>query len=405
MTLLRSFGFIGIASILTWMVALVALAVGWRHKRRGVLLVAALVIALAGLGLATLNSHYVSAIEPDRSQYIERGLQLQAELGEAADKADEVGKDGKEEDGKEEPAAPNAEPAYKQAGKKQRDEGKHQKIEAFEAVAAPEEEVYSGPKMSETEVTRANRYDRLNLLFARLVPWLAAGLIALDLLLRFNPVLGKVASASARGAPCISVPQGALHQHLEDRVRRGESFIYFGEQDLFPEGVLHRLHLWKWRLKPLPRLLYDADSGGMEDWKNGERAACSGDVPVASGPQPPNLPSFRSSNHPPISDSGFVFDGVWFARYAFVVRGRDASDRLLAELLEYLRQRRVPRAAAFRTVGIVWDFPQPIPPETVEELEFLAADTNFRLVVHAVPQVDGTALVTDSAGSTGVDEA
>jgi len=388
MTLLRSFGFIGMTSILVWVAALVVLAAGWRHKRRSVLLVVGLVVSLVGLGLATLNSHYVSLIEPDRSAYVQRGLELQTQLGDAADKAkaEKEAKAAAKEKGAEPVVEAKAPPperkgepayAYKQAGKQSRDEGKKQDVDTFKAVVEPaaEEREAEGPKMSEIEVIRANRYDRINLFFARLVPWLAAGLIALDLLLRFNPVMGKVASAFARRIPRIEVPSADVREYLAHHVRRGESFIYFGECDPVPEGVLHRLHLWKWRLCKLPRLLYSADAGRVEEWKDGRM----GSAPDGQGGSSTH-PSIQSSNVA-VSDSQFVFDGVWFARYAFVVDGREASERVFAALLDYLRQRRVPRAAAFRTVEVVWDFSEPLDPSTLEEMEFLAADTNFRLVV------------------------
>ena len=348
MTLLRSFGLVGMTSILAWMAALVVLAVGWRHKRRSVFLVAGLVVALAGLGLAELNSLHVSAIQPDRSAYILRGHEHQAEVAEAAAKA-EAEKLGKEEaEAPAEPEEPKEKPAYdyRKGGKRKRDAGKRREVVGLKAMAEPEQKDDGVFRMSETEVTRANRYDRINLFFARLVPWLAVGLIVLDYLLRFNPVVGRMASAMARGKGALQVhspEEGTLNEYLEARVRRGTSFIFFGSGDPFPEGVLHRLHVWKWRLKPLPRMLHDPDAHEF--------------------------------------DSEFAFDCVWFARYALVVAGREPSERLFGDLLGYLRQRRVPRAAAFRTVDVVWDFAEPLPPETVEEMEFLAKETNFRLVL------------------------
>ena len=56
---------------------------------------------------------------------------------------------------------------------------------------------------------------------------------------------------------------------------------------------------------------------------------------------------------------------------------------MLSGLLEMLRMRHHTRASAWRTVHVVWDLPEPMPSETVEELVFLCREANFKFVAIA----------------------
>jgi hypothetical protein len=368
-----------------------------RSAKRTRLYAYALLVSLLAFLLAKVNSHNISNIQIDRTEQLEEMHRKQAEAREAEEKAkeeeekaaerkraavrfveeteeeakDRAGKGPKEgephekeakDEAKEEARGDNEKAkeerrlAYREHGKQERAEGKKRKLEEIQEVVETKEEV-SVRMMPEADVIAADRFDRVNLFFARLTPWLALVLVCLDYLSRFNktfghyfplPIAGRVVDSlfpKTHSVHLMSPPTGkdTLKRYLEDAVRKGENFIYLGPTDLWEEPQLYRIWLRRRKLWPLTKLTY-------------------GSVDA-------------------LDDSDFIFDSAWFRRYCFVVTDDEAAKKLVSDLLEYLRMRRIPRAAAWTTVQVVWRFEEPLANETIEELLFLSKETNFKLVV------------------------
>lgn len=341
------FGVTGLASVAAWALALVLLGAFARSRRRTRAYLIAFALSLLGFVLARVTSANISAIEIDRS------------AEEAALRAVQAG--AAEGTGAREPAgaaaAPAEEPAYayRKAGKQKR-EAEAAPAVAPEAAPMPEEaDASAARRLPEADVLRADRYDCMNLFCARLVPWLALALLAYDYLSRFNrtrgylppiPLAGRLLDACFPKTHAVHLQvsdPAALRAHLADLVRKGETFIYLGESDPFAAvAELPRWSLGRLRLRPLAKL---------------------------------------AVSEPGFPTSEFILDSAWFGRYFFVVTEGAAMRRLIADLVGYLRRRTGPRAAAGRTVNVVWHYPAPIHPATLEALVELCRETNFKLAV------------------------
>ena len=256
--------------------------------------------------------------------------------------------------------------AYRERGKREREAGKTRKLDEIEELQAVGEQM-SARAMPEADVIRADRLDRLNLFFARITPWLALLCVAYDYLSRFNrttgylaplPVACRLVDSLFPKTHVVRVPAsqtGHLRRHLEDVVRKGETFLYFGDADPWDEPQLHRLWISHYRIGhhrfwPLAKLSYDSPET--------------------------------------MADSTFILDGAWFGRYCFVVTDAALARDLVEAMTAYLQSRRVPRAAAWRTVHVVWAFDEPLPDDVLAELASLCRETNFKLVV-ALPEAPG----------------
>jgi hypothetical protein len=82
-------------------------------------------------------------------------------------------------------------------------------------------------------------------------------------------------------------------------------------------------------------------------------------------------------------DDEFVFESVWFHRYALMIIGRSEAEQRLAGLLAFLEQRRQTHAATRRTVHVVWDFDTAPTAETLTKLGELCREASYKLVVTA----------------------
>ena len=231
------FGAVGLASIAAWAAALALLALGARHRRRQYGYLAALGIAALALVLAHINSRAVSAIATDRTEELQaaRARQRQARAAETATSGPRFAEDPA-------PVDDPAVPAYRLAGKQQRESGKKQPLVANETepttAATPARRV-----MKEADVVRANRLDRYNLLAARSTLGLVLLLVLWDYVARFNrtfeswwplPIGGKwldALSHKSHSVFLVSPPERFCRELLERVVRRGETFIYCGATD------------------------------------------------------------------------------------------------------------------------------------------------------------------------------
>jgi hypothetical protein len=393
----NTFGLAGLASCVAWAAAAVGLLAGLMSQRRFQIWLAAAGLAALGLALAAVTSENIRSIEIDRSPDVlaaeeagkkaaqeklrSRAAGIRFAEDTAADQADVAGVSVAEEQGAYERAVEERLakiPSYRSRGKQRRSaKGNDADDDATPPQAAgatageqatsdaATDEKPAGRMLPESQLLVADRYDRIN----RGVAWsllsLAVGLVGLEYLRRFNTTFDAVwplplAGTWIDGAFAKSyvvddaLPPAASHDLLPDflaqSVRKGESFILFAESDPLPEQ------------DALPRL--------------------------ALGPLAWNLPkqTFGVADvqaDPAVAD--IVFESAWFGRGAFVLAGdASAADDVLAGMVAILVRRHRCRAAARRTVNIVWALPQTPAADTLDELRFLCPQMNLRLIV--VPQ-------------------
>lgn len=338
-------------------------------------------IALAAFLLGEWNSSNVSAIETDmtavqqeldakraeRQQMEEArrrrqaaGMPVTAEMS-GADKAELEAAGADDEEGAYERAADAAvttEPRYRQQGKQRRDPSRID--ESIDLPPMPgedggaAEDAAPARLLPQADVARANRWDRLNLALTRWAPWAALVLLLVDYLYGMSRTIGTRVPlpVSHRAidalfdksmATWITGDRGVVAPLLTEIVRKGETFIYLGPDDpLAGRASLPRLGNWL----GLGKLTLDAD-------------AAAGRAEV-------------------------VFESAWFNRLCIAIAcGADSPDRLLGALVEALSMRRVPKAAARRTVSLVWDLHDPPTAAQVDMLGHLCRRANFRLIVRA----------------------
>ncbi len=353
------FGVVGIASAVAWGGALLLLAAFARSRRRTRAYLAAFALSLLGFILARINSHNIGEIEIDREPVGGASLPREPLVGGASlareDLPKPVGGASLPRENAPDAGAPKEgpSPAYREAGKQKRDEGAKLKPSDLTAVGE-EADVSVARRLPEADVIRADAYDRLNLFFARLVPWLALGLVCLDYLSRFNrtvgylppiPIAGRAVDALFAKSHAVHIQTAdpaAVGRYLRDLVRKGETFICLGEGDPVPGDALPRWAFGKWACRPLRKIALTGEG---------------------------------------FPTSEFVLDSAWFGRYCFTAASPELARGFVADFAKYLDSRTRPHAAARRTVNVVWHFPEPIPDDVLRTLAALCRETNFKLVV------------------------
>ena len=365
------FGPVGIASIAAWLLALAMALLFILYWRKSKVCTAALVLAIAGLGLSLINSDNVSAIRIDFSQELlaaqQRADREAAEEEQPAkpDEADALQEAKRAEAAEKAPADDELQGDYRRRGKVERDEGKTvtEKINT-ESTGTEDRPVQQNVRtMKMHEVEQANRFDRLNLFCARWTLYLTVLLVVVDYFRRFNkpfesymplPLGGRLVDSLFPKSHTVCARGDARRwkQFLLRAVRKGETFIYFCRED--PSLPAAQRPSLPAALKRLPRF-----------------------VPV-----PWRLEKVTCTNGSGDFDDEFLFESAWFGRYCFVLTG-DGPPALarLNGLADFLELRRQTRASAAHTVNVLWDLDSPIPEDTLDRLLPLCRETNFRLIL------------------------
>lgn len=352
--LFEYFGLTGALSAVVWLASGFILVSAVSRGRKTRRYWTALGVAVAGLLLARLNSYHVNQIRYDQTEEIRAGRELGQSLAAQASGTN-VTSDLADPGLVLTHANAGAEKhSYRDGGKVEREGGKQLGEEVAGVETKPEQEP-SYRTMKAEDVHRANHYDKVNLLCARFMLWLALLLVVLDYLCRLNstfdayfplPLASPWLDAAIPKTFSVRLDAGERERvkgGLEQAVRKGETFVYFGKAD-------------PWRRDTLPRVALL----GRELWPLG-KLRCSVDGEPFVG--------------------AYVFESAWFGRYCFIVEGADLSLQWLAGLERFLIRRQAVRAMARRTVNVVWDLDERIPEERLEELVFLCRETNHRLIV------------------------
>lgn len=369
------FGTIGIASVACWLAAGLLMLLYVAGLRRSLVAWPALAAAVAGLVLGNINSNNISDIKIDQSadlqaarERAEKEKQEEESAGTEEDPGAEDDVGTNEEEGSDEPApdtdvpeeeeaAPPREHAYRQGGKVARTAGK-EADEKFDLGAGMQDQplIANVRMMKDYEVAHANRLDRVNLFFVRLTFALAVLAVTVDYLRRFNLTFGALFPLPL-GGPTIDAffpkthmvcvgrrRKGAWKRFLKRVVRKGETFIYLGDDDPHRARRLGRLPL-------LPKSVWPLDKITRSD---GDREF----------------------------DDETLFESAWFGRGCFVIvdDGPRASD-LLTGLADFLQLRHATRASARHTVNVIWNLPALPPENTLARLAALCPETNFKLLM------------------------
>lgn len=424
-TLWKTFGITGFLSAVASAAAIVMLLKGLGPRRFNAWLRASLLAALA-VGLAGITSSSIRSIEVDRSaeqlaaeaagakavQEKLRGRAANVRFAEdtAVDQADVAGVTAAEEEGAYERAvAEQLEkiPAYRRGGRKERSAKKPAKDKAAEKDAAPEEEE-SKPdaadlqaaaeaseenvqKLPEAELMVADRFDRLNRGLTWSVLAIAVGLVSCEWLRRFNttfdavwplPLAGTVVDGATPKDHVVASPKGQrLADFLSLAVLKGESFIVFATDD--PLGGRNRLdrfaidqliarlppqvkRLLQWQLPSRWSLL--ARWRLPDQWRPSVQLT----LPVRS------YTAAELVADPSLAET--VFESAWFGRSGFIVLDGPEAAVVLASFADALERRRHCRAAARRTLNLVWALPVAADAAVADRLERLATATNVRWI-------------------------
>jgi hypothetical protein len=310
------------------------------------------------------NDTAVSQPVPDESPAV---LDLSDESTINVSPADDSAPDGaKLEDEKSEDERPEGKAAdegkpsryaYRQQGRVRRTEGMTVEEKISIGNDTEDQPLAANVRvMKMHEVAHANRLDRLNLFFARLTLSLAVLVVAVDYLRRFNMTFRSLCPLPVGGplidsffpktrTVCLRAPGKRTWRKLLRRiVHKGETFIYFGEDDPYAASQLGRIPLIPKGVWPLEKITRSADSREFDD--------------------------------------EFLFESVWFGRYCFVIldKGGLAAD-LLGALSDFLHLRHASRASARHTVNVIWNLPAALSEDTLARLAALGPETNFKLLV------------------------
>jgi len=380
-------------AVFVWAAILGALAIvaAWAWKRHELpFAFAILLLATGAFALGRWNSDNVSRIMEDRSAELAAARQRQVEARRAEarklrsraasirfveddpdDAMDAAGYSEEElarlqADAKS--AAP-AEPAYRRRGKRKRDPNQ---IDANVPLPEGTGEMAEVPlprirRLPGADYVLANQLDLLNRFAIWLTLVMAMLVAGIEYLRRFNRTFGSILPLpiACRAIDAIwpktravllvqaGSAKRAVRDYLDCVVSKGESFILISADDPWPRrDKLPRLELLPgvWPLRKIIKRLDD---------------------PTCAG--------------------GFVFESAWYGRYGFVLQTASLDKPLRALLdgmLEMLRMRHHTRASARRTVHVVWDLPEAMPRETVEEMVLLCREVNFKFVAIARDESD-----------------
>jgi len=436
------FGLVGFLSIVAWVTASVVLArhlrsvMSLRTRKFWI----AFLAAVLGLLLANMNSVRVNKIQVDHSADIaaqaerqkrreaqaeaeakaqaeaeagisteQKDAELDEEIQAAAESSGEAAAEMTEPEKPEEPeeaeepagekseyekAAEEETPvyAYQQKGTVEREKGKKVRDKALEGATEVDDAGKSEARtMLSIDVHRAKHIDRFNMMLAKIAFWLAFASVAVDYGSRFNrtfgnyyplPVACRVIDAlfpKRLSALVQEAKPEAVVAFLEHVVRKGETFLYFGNTD--PWGgrehgparlVIEDPFPW---LQRKTRELVEHTGVPRDSWP--------GWLTAAIRKRDLHLFPFRrvvcGETHEDLT-SNFVFESAWFGRYCFSVVGAERARNWLADLQAFLMRRQTVFASTRRTVNVVIDLETPLPEGRMEELVFLCKETNHKLL-------------------------
>ncbi len=247
--------------------------------------------------------------------------------------------------------------AYQAEGKKTREPSRRRTDTPPEASSLEQAKAEATVRtLPPAQHIQANRLDRANLFISRGAIWVAVLMVLVDGLRGFNrtfggthpvPIASRLTDALSPKARTVYLrtrDAAVVRRYLATAVRKGETFLYFGDADPFGGESVKRIAVL--------------------------------DRPVAW----PVRPLAHNAAEPPVGPR-FVFESAWFGRYSFVLIGLDLGEALLRDLVGFLQRRHRSGAAARQTVHVVWHLDVAVPAELLTELAYVGPAANFKIVL------------------------
>lgn len=218
------------------------------------------------------------------------------------------------------------------------------------------EEVDERVLVTPAEAALATALAHVSMFFTRLVAIVAVFLAAFQYLRQLNwtfPVINAL-PLTGRWLDRFQPKEHSVHLQTDDpdavafflctAVRKGEAFLCIGDTIDLPA------HLPRWVFGPLALPI--------------DRLAVLDD----------SDPRF-------FADSTFIFESAWFRRYGYLIREGDLGRRLLRDVIQAARLRRLPKATSGVTLNVVWAHSEPLDDDLLEELLRLGPIVNIRPVL------------------------
>jgi hypothetical protein len=379
----NSFNTLGYLSVLLWIAMPVLWLLHARMRPRRWLVHIALLLGLAALVLAKLNSeNHVNRIQPDRTEQVAaKEAEQEAKRQAAMDsRGDEVADIRFAEDGADdfmdragmdeadlkymEKLGKPGEPAWKK-GKRERagDSADGDDLESAIGADSKREELDSGAlegtvgeepiTMSMKDLDMANRLDFFNLRAIKILILLGIAMVIVDYLRRAN--------AYREAYLPLPLPSGWLNSLTPQEA-------VFVRPEPARRSVPQEL---AWMAKRGDAFLYLTDDP--------KKAAQLPEALPRIGKMCAKMDLLHLSEE--ALGDGFVFESLWFGRSSFTVDSAARAKGMLASFLKILTERRETRSRVAQTVHIVWDLDEPVPENLHDGFATLGRDAGLSLFI------------------------
>ncbi|QTN33094.1 hypothetical protein HZ994_12470 [Akkermansiaceae bacterium] len=382
----NSFNILGYLSVLLWIAMPVLWLLHSRMRPRRWLCHIALLLGIAALVLAKLNSeNHVNRIQPDRTELIaakeaEQEAKRQAAIDSRGDEVadirfaedgaddfmDRAGMDEADLKYMDKQLGKPGEPAWKQ-GKRERSGGTADGDDLESAIGANEKRedlateglegvVEEEPiTMNAKDLVLANRLDLFNIRAIQALLLIGIAIVIADYLRRANsyreaylplPLPSGWLNSLTPQEAVFTRPEPArrsIIQELSWMAKRGDAFLYLTEDPA--------------KAAQLPDSFQSL--GKMDVIRLG------GDMELGDS---------------------FVFEALWFGRSSFAVGSATRAKTMLGTFLKILAERRETRSRVAQTVHIVWDLNEPVPENIRNGFATLGRDAGLSLFISNPPR-------------------
>jgi len=367
------FSVTGYASLVAWGSVLALWLLHFVFRPKPIVSQFAFVLAIAAFALAKINSlTYVNKIQPDLTEQKaeleakiaaeqqavldERGTQV-AQIRFAEDGQDEfLDRAGLDEEDLEtiDNIRKDLTPDWKKEKKSRSAPSEDYEGEGMDTTAIEESAEPDPVMMKDDDLMRANQYDAWNLKVTKWLILLALLVILHDYLRRHNiykeayfpkKIPSSIANLLTPHPPVVhrsEKPRREIPEELAWLAKRGDPFVYFTANPEDAQQAGEALEPFTGKKKNPLQLIKTGESGFTDT---------------------------------------FAFENWWFGRASVIVDSDDRPESMIESFVDLLEGRKTTRAKVRQTAHLVWDIDSPIPEETQNRLEQLAARTGISLLL------------------------
>ena len=101
------------------------------------------------------------------------------------------------------------------------------------------------------------------------------------------------------------------------------------------------------------------------------------------------VPLVTDSDEHFAADSDLLFESAWFGRFMVNIEDQSLSMAMICDIVEAMRERKLPQARCRSTLNIIWGHETPLPPALRADLLRLGRRVNVRLVLFDQPEPAG----------------